>query len=133
MKAEKKIKKYKTQSVHYFENALHFIEKGDAEKASEFLWGSMAQALKAVAASRDIQLRSHRDVRDYAMELARTLHDESIGHAFDKAQSLHSNFYESGLMLDDVVVGAERVKAAVTKLLNYIPASDEESQNRKER
>ena len=124
MEAKKRINKYKTQSVHYFENALHFLETSDAEKASEFLWGSMAQALKAVAASRDITLRSHKNVRDYAMELARTLQDESIRHAFDYAQSLHSNFYESGLLLEDVVMGAEDVKKAVAKLLNLIPEEE---------
>ena len=121
MEAKERIKKYKTQSVHYFENALKFIEAGDAEKASEFLWGSMTQALKAVAGSRNIRLRSHKDVRDYAMELARAQRDESIRHAFGYAQSLHSNFYESGLTLEDVVMGAEDVKEAVAKLLNFIP------------
>ena len=121
MEAKERIKKYKTQSVHYFENALKFIEAGDAEKASEFLWGSMAQALKAVAGSRDIWLKSHKDVRNYAMDLARTLQDDSIRHAFDYAQSLHSNFYESGLLLEDVAMAAEDVKKAVTKLLEFIP------------
>ena len=124
MEAKKRIKKYRTQSVHYFENALHFIEAGDAEKASEFLWGSMAQALKAVAASRDIRLKSHKDIRDYAMELARAPQDESIRHAFNNAQSLHSNFYESGLLLEDVVVAAEDVKTTVTKLLGLIPEQE---------
>ena len=121
METKKRTKRYRTQSVHYFENALRFIEAGDAEKASEFLWGSMAQALKAVAASRDIQLKSHKDIRDYAMELARTPQDENIRHAFNNAQSLHSNFYESGLILEDVVIGAEDVKTAVAKLLSFIP------------
>ena len=124
MEAKKRIKKYKTQSVHYFENALKFIAAGDAEKASEFLWGSMAQALKAVAGSRDIWLRSHKDVRNYALELARALHDESIRHAFDYAQSLHSNFYESGLLLEDVAIAAEDVKKVVAKLLSYIPEEE---------
>ena len=122
---KERIKKYKAQSVHYFENALKFIAAGDAEKASEFLWGSMTQALKAVAGSRDIWLKSHKDIRDYALELARALKDEDIRHAFDKAQSLHSNFYESGLMLEDVVIAAEEVKAAVAKLLNLIPEEEQ--------
>jgi hypothetical protein len=127
----KRIEKYKSQSVHYFENALHFIEAGDAEKASEFLWGSMTQALKAVAASRNIWLRSHKQIRDYAMDLARALHDDEIRHAFNNAQSLHSNFYESGLMLEDVVMGAEEVKAVVAKLLSIIP--EDESKNKPEK
>jgi hypothetical protein len=121
LETRKRIKKYRTQSAHYLENAFKSIEAGDAEKASEFLWGSMAQALKAVAASKDIQLKSHKDVRDYAVELARALQDDSIRHAFNNAQSLHSNFYESGLILEDVAIGAEDVKATVAKLLNLIP------------
>lgn len=116
-----KIKKYRTQSVHYFENALHFIELGDIEKASEFLWGSIAQALKAMAATKDRPLRSHNAIRDYAIELSRALKDDTIRHAFDKAQSLHSNFYESELTIEDVVIGAEDVKLAVSKLLKLLP------------
>ena len=106
LEAKKRIEKYKAQSVHYFENALHFIEAGDSEKASEFLWGSMAQALKAEAASRDIQLRSHKDIRDYAMELAKIPQGYSICLDLNNAQYLHSNFYESGMMLEDVDIGA---------------------------
>ena len=121
MEAKERIKKYKAQSVHYFENALKFIAAGDAEKASEFLWGSMAQALKAVAGSRDIWLKSHKDVRGYAIELARTQRDDSIRHAFDYAQSLHSNFYESGLLLEDVIMAAEDIRKTVAKLLSFIP------------
>jgi len=120
----KTIKKYRNRSIHYFENALKFLEAGDAEKASEFLWGSMAQALKAVAARKDIQLRSHGSIRKYAMELAKALKDDSIRHAFERAQSLHSNFYESGLILEDVAMGAEEVKAAIAKLLRFIPENE---------
>ena len=121
MEVKERIEKYKAQSIHYLENAFIFIEAGDSEKASEFLWGSMAEALKAVAASRDIWLKSHRDIRNYAKELAEALQDGSIGHTFDNAQALHSNFYESGLILEDVVTCAEDVKDAVGKLLGLIP------------
>lgn len=121
MEAKEKIKKYKTQSVHYFDNAMKYIAAGDIEKASEFLWGSMAQALKAVAGSRNIWLKSHSQVKKYAIELSRATNDESIRHAFDYAQSLHSNFYESGLLLEDIVIAAEDVKNVVTKLLELIP------------
>jgi len=117
---QKTIKKYEAQSVHYFENALKSIDAGDAEKASEFLWGSLAEALKAVAASKEIQIRSHKQLRNYAMELAKVLQDDTIRHAFDYAQSLHSNFYESGLTLEEVAMGAEDVKVAVAKLLRLI-------------
>ena len=54
------------------------------------------------------------------------LKDDSIRHAFDYAQSLHSNFYESGLTLEEVAIGAEDVKATVAKLLRLISEEKEE-------
>lgn len=124
MEIKEGIERYKTQSIHYLENAFRFIKAGDAEKASEFLWGSMAEALKAVAASKGIWLKSHRDLRNYAIELARQLQDERIRHTFDRAQSLHSNFYETGLLLEDVDICAQDVRATVAKLLGLIAGED---------
>jgi len=120
LEVKERIEKYKAQSIHYLENAFSFIEVSDAEKASEFLWGSMAEALKAVAASKEIWLKSHKDLRNYAMELARNLPDESIRHTFLHAQSLHSNFYETGLLMEDVVACAEEVRRTVGKLFALI-------------
>jgi len=124
LEASSRVGKHKSQSIHYYENALRFIEAGDAEKASEFLWGSVSQAIKAVAMSRGIELRSHRRIRDYAIELAKSLQDESIRQAFISAQSLHSNFYESGLLLEDVVMGADDAKKLVAKLFELIPGEE---------
>lgn len=120
MDAKTKVNRYRKQSIHYFDNALHYIEAGDVEKASEFIWGSLAQALKAVAASKDIKLMKHNDIRNYALNLTRELKDEEIMHAFIIAQALHSNFYECGLQMDDVVLGAEEVKKVIAKLFSLI-------------
>lgn len=120
MKIIENIDKYKTQSIHYLENASRFIKVGNSEKASEFLWGSMAEAMKAVAASRGIQLKSHRELRNYAIGLAKELADESIRNTFLHAQSLHSNFYETGLLMEDVAICAEEVRATMNKLFKLI-------------
>ena len=120
MEVEESVEKYKTQSMHYLKNALHFIEVDDAEKASEFLWGSMAEAIKAVAASKGIQLKSHIDLRNHAMELTKVLQDESIRNAFFHAQSLHSNFYETGLLMEDVNICAEEIRATMAKLFKLV-------------
>ena len=85
MYARRRVEKHKSQSIHYYENAMKSIRTGNVEKASEFLWGSVSQAIKAVALSRGIELRSYRQIRDYAMEIARDLRDESIRHAFNNA------------------------------------------------
>ena len=120
------LEKHKDQSVHYLENAFKFIEAGDAEKASEFLWGSMAQAVKAVAAVKGVRLKVHRLLRDYAESLSKELDDKSIYDYFLHAESLHSNFYESDLELKDVVRIADEVRMTVGKLLSLIPGDSED-------
>lgn len=75
----KRIDRHKKLSLHYFDNALRYINGGDAEKAGEFLWGSISQAVKAVAASKDFELRNHRRLREYAMELPSLLKKRILG------------------------------------------------------
>ena len=115
------LEKYRTQSTHYFGNALNSIQSGDAEKAGEFLWGSMAEALKAVAASEGKELNAHWDIGDYARKLAKKMGDESILDVYGSASYLHSNFYEAGLSLEEVQTYAERIRTTVAKLLSLIP------------
>jgi len=115
------LEKYKAQSDHYFGNALTSIQAGDAEKASEFLWGSMAEALKAMAASEGRELNSHGEIRNYARELAKKHNDMSIWDVYGIANSLHGNFYEAGLSLEEVQTHAERIRTTVVKLLGLIP------------
>ncbi len=114
------LEKYRAQSIHYFENALSSIEAGDTEKAGEFLWGSMAQALKAVAASEGRELNTHGEIRKYATELAKKHNDMSIWDVYGVANSLHGNFYEAGLSLEEVQTHAERIRTIVVKLFNLI-------------
>ena len=121
---DKKVEKYAGQSHHYLLNASKFIDAGDSEKASEFLWGSMAQAIKAVVAAKGVTFRKHRLLWEYAGTLAKELEDKSIYDSFVHAYSLHSNFYESDLELKDVRRIAEDVKVAVGKLLSRIPKGD---------
>ena len=121
MDIKKKVEKYKQQSIHYLENATIALNGGNVEKASEFLWGSMAEALKAVAASEGRALTSHSSIRKYARELAKYLGDASIWDVFGSANYLHSNFYEAGLSADEVYVYLSRIKEIVGKLINLIP------------
>ena len=115
------LEKHRAQSRHYLENAYKFIDAGDVEKASEFLWGSMAQAIKAVAPIKGIPLKKHRQLWDYAESLAKELGDDSIFDSFFHANSLHSNFYECELELKDVIRVAQEVSSTVNELLELLP------------
>ncbi len=112
--------RYKSQSIHYFENALSSIEVGDAEKAGEFVWGSMAEALKAVAAKKGLKLRRHQDIEDYAKSLAKELGNEEITKAHGLASALHSNFYEAGLRPEDVRLRLDQIKDTIKMLLDLV-------------
>ena len=116
-----KVEKYALQSLNYLRNASKSIDVGDSEKASEFLWGSMTQAIKAVVAAKGVTFRKHRLLWEYAESLAKELEDKSIYDSFVHAYSLHSNFYESDLELKDVRRLAADVRIAVGKLLSRIP------------
>jgi hypothetical protein len=121
LESKEKVEKYKKRSLHYFENAGYFIDIGEVEKASEFLWGGMTQALKAVAAVKSAQLRSHNALRNYAYELDRALPGEKIWYSFNLAQSLHGNFYESEKTIEDVIVAAEEIKKTAARLIGLVP------------
>ena len=112
---------YVTRSQEYLQNAYASLEQNEVEKAGEFLWGSMAQAIKAIAAFKDVELRSHGAIWTYVRELSRELGDETLLEAFRDAHSLHQNFYESGLTSEIVLTHGESIRRAVGRLLIMIP------------
>lgn len=116
-----RLKGYASRSLIYLQNAHAFLERNEVEKASEFLWGSMAQAIKAVAAFKAIELQSHGAIWNYAKELSRELGDQPLFDAFRDANFLHKNFYESGLTREIVLTLEENIRYAVGKLLSIIP------------
>jgi len=105
---------YRSLSTHYLENGLRSLQEGDVEKTGEFLWGSMAAAVKAVAARRGLSLQSHRDIRRYARRLATEEGEPEIFGDFLQAEHLHANFYEVFLEREDLeaVVGVIRYRVA---------------------
>lgn len=110
--------KYVEQSLRYMQNALSSLARHDYDKASEFLWGSAAQAVKAVAASRGMNLRSHGELWDFTRELSRDLAEPQIYEAFRTANYLHSNFYEVKLRPEEILEATDAVREFVARLLS---------------
>ena len=125
------VEKHGKQSVHYLGNSLEFLEKKELEKASEFSWGSVAQALKSVAGRKGLQLRSHNSLREYARALAKETGDESLYTMFLEVQNLHSNFYEADLPSEDVEFVTERARKLVAKLLDLAGYSPPRAERQK--
>ena len=97
------------------------LDEGELQKAGEFVWGSMAAAVKAVAACNGVSLRSHGKLVEFARELSRELESPYLYDSFHKARSLHSNFYEADLTAEDVHLAIEDVRGAIGFLMELIP------------
>jgi len=122
MNIEERVQKTETyikQSLLYLNNANEEIKKKNYEKASEFLWGSVAEALKALLMARKgFKIKSHSEFWDVARELSKEYGDKDIYIVFREANSLHSNFYEVSLKEEDVMISFEHIRMLVGKLLN---------------
>ena len=116
------IRKHVLASLEYIGNAQLMLNKREAGKASELLWGSVSQALEALAESRNIQrLKSHRSLRWFVAELSKETGDRSINGVFYQAQALHDNFHSVDMTVQDVATNVAAIRDLVSKLLSMIP------------
>ena len=84
---------YQTRD-QYRANAEHAIALGEYRKASELLWGAVTQQLKALAATHNIVITSHRQFFDFLRQLASELGDRPLYEDFVDLNALHKNFYD---------------------------------------
>ncbi|MBI4302871.1 MAG: PaREP1 family protein [Chloroflexi bacterium] len=119
--ARQTVRKYVLASRHYLENGLLMLNSRDAGKASELLWGSVAEALQAVAVSRGTRLANHRSLHWFVGQLGKELNDRSIIDGFFLAEHLHSNFHEVELTVEDVAAVVEPIRNTIAKLFDLIP------------
>lgn len=118
------VKKYAEQSRRYLQNARKSLEKGDLDKASEFLWGSVAEAVKTLAAKRGLTLRTHGELWEFMRELATELGEPTLYDDFRTANYLHSNFYEVELGPHEILNAAEHVEHLVSRLFELVEGVD---------
>jgi hypothetical protein len=56
--ARRAIRKHLAHSDQYFENALSTLRLREAGKAGELLWGSLVEAFHALAAARNVRIKT---------------------------------------------------------------------------
>ena len=118
---ETDIQRYIEHTRQYLENGLIALQKGEAGKAGELLWGSVAEAAHALAATKNVPLPSHRQLHNFVLNVAEELHDKALAEDFIIAESLHHNYYEVKLDSKDVEIVLPRIRTLVIKLLEFIP------------
>ena len=92
------------------------MEKSDYVQASEKFWGAAAEDIKAIAAKREGNIKSHGEIYRFITTLSKETGDSELLRYFSLAGALHQNFYENWLTPEMVVDYAEAVKWLVEKL-----------------
>jgi len=103
-------------SEKYMGEAEEFLRKGDYVQASEKAWGAASQLVKALAARRGREARSHRELHELVAKISEELQDREIGRLWRSSTSLHQNFYENWFTENQVAEGVEDAKKLVEKL-----------------
>jgi len=113
---ETKAEIHENLSEKYLKDAEEFMKKGDYVQASEKAWGAASQMLKAEAARRGVELRSHSALHRFVITIARERGDEEIRRLWQSAGMLHQNFYENWLPKEMVVENIKDVKDFIKRL-----------------
>lgn len=90
----RRAERYLRRRDEYWNNGLKYVGEGKFSKASEFLWGAVAQSIKAVAAMRNISITKHSMFFDFMRELSKELEDKELYESFLFLNELHKNFYD---------------------------------------
>jgi hypothetical protein len=100
----------------YLMEGEKLLKEKDYVQASEKFWGSATQIVKAIAAERGLELRSHDELHSFILKLEKEAGNPDIRRLWQSAGMLHQNFYENWLPPEMVEENAEDVK----KLINII-------------
>ena len=119
--ARDSIRRHVLASLEYMENGQLMLNKQEAGKASELLWGGVSQALEALAESRNRRLANHRSLRWFVAELSRETGNRSINDAFYQAEALHSNFHSVEMSVENVAANVDSIRDLVSNVLSLIP------------
>ena len=95
----------------FLREAEELLAKGDYVQASEKAWGAAAQIVKAVAAKKGKELKSHGDLWRFVLEVAGE--NDELRRLWHVANTLHQNFYEGWIPPEGVRRAVEDVKQFV--------------------
>jgi len=123
------VRRHIAHSRQYLGNAIIALQDGEAGKAGELLWGSMAQAFHAVAELRRRNVRTHRDLKNFVLGMSQSMGDSSLRRDFEEVEKLHDNFYDITHATEDVADIIPAVQRLTNRAISLLPpAAMEDSQ-----
>ena len=101
-------------SQRLIQQAREELERGDRLRATEKIWGALAQMLKAHGQQRGwLNLGGRRTVEHIAMQLQLEYDDLDVASAYVAADNGHRNFYDNEMSLPEI----EGIIAVVARAL----------------
>jgi len=94
--------------------AEELLARGDYVQVSKKAWGAAAQIVKAVAAKKGKELKSHGDLWRFVLEVAGE--NDELRWLWHVANTLHQNFYGGWIPPEGVRRAVEDVKRFVGKM-----------------
>jgi Archaeal PaREP1/PaREP8 family len=116
------IQNHSIHSQQYFENAVSLLEQGEAAKAGELSWASLAQAFYALTVYKGQEVKTHRDLQNLAIQLSRDLPGEGIDTDFALAENLHFNFYVVQREVEGILLVLPAIERLRRRVFSLIPS-----------
>jgi HEPN domain-containing protein len=113
---------HRSLAEKFLREAEELLARGDYLQASEKAWGAAAQMVKAVAAKKGKELRSHGDLWRFVLEVAGE--NDELRRFWYAANALHQNFYEGWIPPEGVRRAVEDVKQFINMMKKLL---DEEA------
>jgi hypothetical protein len=88
---------HRSLAEKFLREAEELLARGDYVQASERAWGAAAQMVRAVAAKKGKELKSHGDLWRFVLEVAGE--NDELRRLWHVANTLHQNFYGDGSRL----------------------------------
>ena len=129
--------KYAELSQRLIRQAERELQSGDLMQASEKIWGSVAHAVKAIAAQRGWSHINHGRLWDISGQIADEQGRPDFRARFRSADSMHMNFYENRMGESEVQDGLQDAKGYLRELevvlTSLPPAFDPQTQEQTSR
>ncbi len=114
--------RYATASREFMGKAYQYLAENDLPQASEKGWGATAEMVKAIAEERGWPHRSHRLLFDVIDDLVEETGDPELAALFERAHTLHINFYENWMRPRAVRRALQAIQQLLTKLEPLVAA-----------
>ncbi len=110
------VRHYRDLSAEYLRKARAHLAEGDLPQASEKGWGAAAVLVKAAAEQRGWRHDSHRALWRAVRSLADETGDRQLLGQFNRAETLHANYYENSLETELVTAYLDEVERLTQQL-----------------